>query len=351
MHCSAGRAEVTGMTRVGLRFVARLVAGAVLVSAALTVMAPAQAAVITTDQDSAAAPGALSPIEVVDAIEDAGERVYETAEVTTNASASEGQAAGVAVTIPRDPESTVVISPEDGAGSLVIGLPGGEDSSSAVIHDGFSIFANLEDQTATAVHPLAAGGAQFLLAVGSATSPTRYDFPVSVPDGAQLALTEDGGADVVFPDGHRVASIPAPWAVDAEQRPVPTHFEIQSGALVQVVDHTSVPVAYPVLADPSVFSCDLGTHMCVKFTKSETKWIAGKTSVVGDGGIAGVSALCSKVPGGFIGAGACAAAIAAGGAALARSFNSAAAKGKCVELHFLFLPPIVTLTRWKTEGC
>ncbi|WP_139230122.1 hypothetical protein [Nocardioides terrae] len=323
----------------------------VLVSAALTVMAPAQAAVSTLDQDSAAAPGALSPTEVVDAIEDAGQRVYETAEVTTDASASVGRAAGVAVTIPRDPESSVEIRPEDGAGSLGIGLPGGGDSSSAVTRDGFSIFANLEDQTATAVHPLADGGVQFLLTVGSATSPTRYAFPVSVPEGAELALTEDGGADVAFPDGRRVASIPAPWAVDAAEHPVPTHFEIRSGALVQVVDHTSVAVAYPVLADPSVFSCDFYTHVCVKFTKGETRWIAGKTSVVGSGGIAGVSALCSKVPGGLIGMGACAAAIAAGGAALARSFNSASAKGKCVELHFLFLPPIVTLTRWKTEGC
>jgi hypothetical protein len=120
------------------------------------------------------------------------------------------------------------------------------------------------------------------------------------------------------------------------------------GSLSQTAGET----ANPKVPEPraSVFPCDLFTHVCVKNNKSETKWIADHTSSLSSGGIGGASALCSKIPLPFPVKVACIITVSAAGGALADSYNGAAAKGQCVELH-LTLPPQLILTHWKTEGC
>ena len=294
----------------------------------------------------------LTPAKVVAALDAAGSKVLDTAAVAATRPPSISHADTVDVRIPRDPSSAVVLGTREAATTLGVGVPASDASSRAVIRDGVSVYTNDRDQTATAVNPLTDGGVQLLVTIGSPTSPTRYDFPVTLPPRAHLRLTDDGGAQVTLGDGRLAAMIPAPWAVDARQRRVPTHFEVHGTSLVQVVDHTSVDVAYPVVADPKIFMCDWYTHKCVKFTKSETKWIAANTGKLSGGGLAGAGAVCYKM--GFAAGTACTIIVGAVGGALADSFNSAAAKGKCVELHFLVGPPplgISGLTHWKTEGC
>ncbi len=153
-----------------------------------------------------------------------------------------------AVTVPRDPALPVQLGPAKGG--LSIGLPA-TDADASVVRDGVSIFQDDAAATSYAVNPLAGGGAQFLVAIGGADSPEEHAFPVDVPAGAQLTLTDDGGAQVTGADGSTLASIPAPWARDANDRAIPTHFTIVDGALVQVVEHVGAGAAYPVLADPS----------------------------------------------------------------------------------------------------
>ena len=70
-----------------------------------------------------------------------------------------------------------------------------------------------------------------------------------------------------------MATIPAPWAIDATGRAIPTHFTIVEGALVQEVEHVDAGAAYPVLADPS-FSVGW-TGLFVQWTRSEVKWLNG----------------------------------------------------------------------------
>jgi hypothetical protein len=97
------------------------------------------------------------------------------------------------------------------------------------------------------------------------------------------------------------------------------------------------------------FVCDLYTHICVKFTKTETRAIA---SYVGPGLIGAVSwasYLCGKIPSGT-GVVGCTAVVSIYAYLLDRSFNSAAANGKCVELHFPYTP-VGGGFWWKTEGC
>ncbi|MCQ4119695.1 hypothetical protein [Rhodococcus tibetensis] len=52
-------------------------------------------------------------------------------------------------------------------------------------------------------------------------------------------------------DGNPVSTIDAPWAYDANGTPIPTHYEIRDGQLVQVVDTAGIEnLVYPILADP-----------------------------------------------------------------------------------------------------
>lgn len=48
----------------------------------------------------------------------------------------------------------------------------------------------------------------------------------------------------------KIATISAPWAVDAQGKPVATHYELQGNKLTQIVDATK-DTTFPVTADPS----------------------------------------------------------------------------------------------------
>jgi len=249
-----------------------------------------------------------------------------------------------AVSVPRDPAQPVRLGPVKGG--LTVGLPA-TSAEASIVRDGVSIFQDDAAATSYAVNPLAGGGAQFLVAIGGADSPEEYAFPVDVPAGAQLALTENGGAQVNSADGSMLATIPAPWARDADGREIPTHFTIVGGALVQVVEHADAGAAYPVLADPSIFSCDAWTATCVKFTKSETVAISNFAGPGLVGAVTWAGALCSKIPHGILVV-ACTAYVSVYAYLLDRSFGSAAGNGKCVEMHF---SRIGAPLWWKTESC
>lgn len=89
--------------------------------------------------------------------------------------------------------------------------------------------------------------------VPATSTPNRYAYPVSVPGGGSLKLDDQGSVSVLDAKGIWVAGFAVPWAKDANGAAVPTHFEVDTNRLVQVVDLTSAPVAYPVVADPWLF--------------------------------------------------------------------------------------------------
>ena len=200
--------------------VRRLVPGLVL-PLLLVGLSPSQAA----EPGSPAAPAsgvladAPTPAEVSSALSEVpAALVPDTAPVS---GVSPQAVVSGAVTVPRNPALPVQLGPAKGG--LSIGLPA-TDADASVVRDGVSIFQDDAAATSYAVNPLAGGGAQFLLAIGGPDSPEEHAFPIDVPAGAQLALTEDGGAQVTGADGTTLASIPAPWARDANDRAIPTHF-------------------------------------------------------------------------------------------------------------------------------
>ncbi len=220
-----------------------------------------------------------------------------------------------------------------------------------MVRDGVSIFQDDAAATSYAVNPLAGGGAQFLVAIGGPDAPEEHAFPIDAPASAQLTLTEDGGAQVAGADGSTLATIPAPWAKDANDRAIPTHFTIVDDALVQVVKHVGSGAAYPVLADPSIELCNWFTAVCITFSKSEvlsisTHWATGVA--------AGITAACSKIPWSpwYVAAikTTCIITLAARSAEFIAAIRSAKASGKCVEAKWSIVATPF-LSGSKVVGC
>ena len=130
-----------------------------------------------------------------------------------------------------------------------------------------------------AVRPVEGGGLQALVTIASAEAPTSYAYDLQLPDGANYNFLEDGGIIVTNSDDEVIGSFSPPWAVDANGASVPTHFELTSTGIVQIIEHNTGQFAYPVLADPC-WTC-LFDGVAV-----------GIGLVVG---IAGVAALCNVV--------------------------------------------------------
>ena len=83
-------------------------------------------------------------------------------------------------------------------------------------------------------------------------APERYAFPITGAAGMRLDPT--GAVTLLDAARKPVGVISAPWARDARGRAVATWFEVEGGTLVQIVRHRNAHVAYPVVADPSIWS-------------------------------------------------------------------------------------------------
>jgi len=160
-------------------------------------------------------------------------------------------ASGTSVDLTRNAEDGIAVETPTGA-NFDIGLPFASAADTAVIVDGAVVYDNNNGSTTT---PLVQddGAVQILTTIADANAPTEYTYVVDAATGGGLVLTEDGGVDVVGPDGFVVSHVTAPWAVDAKGNAVPTHFSIDGNTLTQTIDH-GVATAYPVVADPKFTS-------------------------------------------------------------------------------------------------
>ncbi|MDZ7914315.1 MAG: hypothetical protein U5O16_21140 [Rhodococcus sp. (in: high G+C Gram-positive bacteria)] len=132
---------------------------------------------------------------------------------------------------PRTPESVLSQAVGTIASPLIAYSPGGQSALRVFdpIADGYRFFFLIHDQT----------------------SSHESVIPVTVPPGGHMSVNPDGTVTVFDADGNPVSTIDAPWAYDANGTPIPTHYEIRDGQLVQVVDTAGIEnILYPILADP-----------------------------------------------------------------------------------------------------
>jgi hypothetical protein len=167
-----------------------------------------------------------------------------------------------AVTIPASAAGKVVA--QGGGVTFQVGLGTSTATSGVRASDGSVVY----DQQGSVDRTVQAttDGFRIHTVIAGASAPTEFTHSLVLPTGASVVL-ESGlpqdpenpgpldpglvsGAYIRDTSGNVLGGFGSPWATDANGAKVPTHFEIRSGALVQVVEHRASGVAYPVVADP-----------------------------------------------------------------------------------------------------
>lgn len=160
------------------------------------------------------------------------------------------------------------------------------------------------------------------------------DYTVTV-DGVDSHLQLiDGGAVGVIDEatGDQIATVHAPWAVDAEGAAVETSFSVAGDTLTQVVQHRSEDVAYPVVSDPWV---SFGRYVYVNFDQGDVRsWV--DNGVTSDLAVL-TGAFCTAVGVAFAPAGAaCAVAVATHYFTIKYTFRYARDRNMCVQAGFTY---------------
>ncbi|MBS2991740.1 hypothetical protein AC1659_20880 [Rhodococcus erythropolis] len=194
---------------------------------------------IPTDSDSNTAPAQTVPDPAADVSTDGEDSGRDRYLELTLIGAAAFTAAGIGVRgrpgpfSPRTPESVLSQAVGTVASPLTAYAPGGQSS--------LRVFDPIT------------GGSRFFFLIHDETSSHESVIPVTVPPGGHMSVNPDGTVTVFDADGNPVSTIDAPWAYDANGTPIPTHYEIRDGQLVQVVDTAGIEnLLYPILADPEL---------------------------------------------------------------------------------------------------
>ncbi len=139
--------------------------------------------------------------------------------------------------------------PESEVGITLAGAPEGRAPS--ILDQTVAVFPEVADDTSFAVAPSPTGVETFTL-LQSPDAPNLATYQLSLPEGATLTATDDGGAEVLS-GGEPLIRILPPSAMDAEGQEVPTTLEVSGNSFTVQAEPTQ-ETAYPILVDPVVES-------------------------------------------------------------------------------------------------
>lgn len=135
--------------------------------------------------------------------------------------------------------------PESGVQINLAGAPA--ERAPSTIDQSIATYPNVAEDTTFVVAPTPTGLETFTL-LQSPDAPTSQTFNLTLPNGASLRESEDGGAEVSR-DGETLVAIRPPSALDANGDPVPVRLET-SGTSVVITAQPSEDSAFPILVDP-----------------------------------------------------------------------------------------------------
>jgi sugar lactone lactonase YvrE len=139
-----------------------------------------------------------------------------------------------------------------GESGLAISIEGASPGSSVRRFDEGDLFLpEVHKDSSVLLSPIA-GGVDISTLLLSRESPEQLPLGVTLPAGAVLRPSENGGAEVLAGDGNLLTNVNPPRAVDAQGTEVPTTLSVEGESLVVGVPHRSMDVAYPILVDPEV---------------------------------------------------------------------------------------------------
>src|SRR6266511_5108419 len=111
-------------------------------------------------------------------------------------------------------------------------------------------YADAATDTDVVLAPLSTG-LEALYQLRSPESPDRLEMTFSLPEGASLEPTDDGGAEIAK-QGQTLASVSPTTAQDATGQPVPVSASVDGDALELSVPHDDPELAYPITVDPVI---------------------------------------------------------------------------------------------------
>lgn len=155
--------------------------------------------------------------------------------------------ANVDIEVPRD------LSDGVGLDALTIDLPNADAAKNATGVAEGTVAYPAANGSANAVQVTDDGGVRMLTVIDNTSAATEYKYDVSIPNGGNIALLPDGGAEVTDSDGEVLAVVNTPWAKDAAGMKLNTYYTTDGQSLVQHVEHNVAGVTYPVVADPIWF--------------------------------------------------------------------------------------------------
>ncbi|UUY04300.1 DUF6531 domain-containing protein [Svornostia abyssi] len=110
-------------------------------------------------------------------------------------------------------------------------------------------YTNIGADTDLSISPTAAG-VQTHHVLRSVDAPQSLAMRFDLPDGAQMAPQDGGGASITK-DGEALGSISAPIAVDAQGQAVQSSLRLDGETVVVDVEHHGKDLAYPIVVDPN----------------------------------------------------------------------------------------------------
>jgi hypothetical protein len=285
-----------------------------------------------TANPAAASTGLEADSEAVELAELVEQVAPDGAEVVTGelvGTAIEATADGVVVDLPIDSSAAIELAQANSVGvaTLEVALPEEVDLQPAVVApDGSLVYEAADDGASAVVQVLDDGSVRLQTVSPDADSPTEFTY--SFGDNTYPVLQADGSVELFEESGGLAATVgevaPA-WAFDADGQPVPTHYEVLDGALVQVIEPGSA-ASYPIVADPKLTST--WWNKTIYFNRNETNNVAlgaGVTGLIG-----------ALIPAHPVVKGA----IAAAGGSTALVANWAYNRNQCLKIVIYGWPPV-----------
>jgi RHS repeat-associated protein len=138
---------------------------------------------------------------------------------------------------------------ELGEGGIGISFPGAAPgSAAATVEDNAAFYANVREDTDLIVAPMPTG-VETLTQIRTAAAPGTQVDKLSLPPGAILKTTAQGGAEVIL-EGEQLMEVTPAEAVDAAGTSVPTTLSVSGDELTITVSPGQGTV-YPILVDPN----------------------------------------------------------------------------------------------------
>jgi len=138
--------------------------------------------------------------------------------------------------------------------TFMISLPNKENNTfsgqAKVAKKNTVVYEDYQENTDVVVQAFK-GSVRVLTILNDADAPIEYEYDVNVPVGGHMKKSKDGSITILDKNEKFVGGFAPAWAVDKNGKKVPTHYEIRGKKLIQIVEHLSTNITYPVVADPN----------------------------------------------------------------------------------------------------